>query len=242
MSNREKFKETFGKMGMSEEKLRDIENLEIPGKKRYGKYAVAFASICVIVFLSGKMFLEQEIDPVTYELVTGEITYYAAENAGEIDTEPEFMEEKKKRIPLREEHVMVNNDRLSDAVVDVYVDENGLTCYVFSDGLSSGTRIEEPKHTSVFIYEIKDEQSGGTTGGITQFCGRLKKIDDRVYLSFSDYEEGIDITDDFTDGVATGKMEWTLGVFDDRLEEIFVYRVEGTLEDYIVDVWWMEGK
>ena len=75
---------------------------------------------------------------------------------------------------------------------------------------------------------------------IVRFCGNLNKINDRIYLRFASYEEGIDITEDFVDGVATGKIKWSAGVLEERLEETFSYRVEGTLEDYTVDVWWVE--
>ena len=241
MSNHEKFKETFEQISMSEDKLQDIENLEIRTQKRAVRKPVivfAFACMCILVILLGKT--EPDSD-TGYQIVTGKITYYAAEGTVDGESRQELMEDGKERFVLKKEHVMVNNDKLSDVVTDAYVDENGLTCYEMSDGSVSGMVIEEPEHTSIFIYEIRYEEGGGQ-GGIVAFCGNLRKINDRIYLYFTSYEEGIDITEDFSDGVAVGKMKWSTGTLEKRLEETFEYRVEGTLEDYTVDVWWIEGE
>lgn len=247
MSNREKFKETFEQIGLSEEQLRNMENLEIQKSKQYKyrykynrrKPAIAIAFVCACVILSGMWFWDNGKDDVlTYEFVPGEITYYAAENEDENGIEQETIEEEEKGYRLRKEDVMVNNDRLSDSVVDVYVDEHGLTQYQLEDGSRSGIRIEDPEHMSVFIFEVRLEEGGGY-GTITCFHGTLVTLDDRIYLKFGSGAGKIDITEDFEDGIATGKMEWGTGSLDGRIDEIFEYRVEGTLEEYTVDVWWI---
>ena len=242
MSNHEKYKETFEKISMLEEKLQDVENLTAQTKnKMFWKPAVVFAFLCAFMVFSGKMVLDYNTKSTKYEVVTGKISYYAAENDGESDTEQESTVVEKERFVLREENVIVNNDRMSDIITDVYVDEDGLTRYVLSDGSSSAIRIEEPEHTSIFTYEICYEEGGGE-GGILAFCGNLQEFNGRIYLGFAEDEEGIDITDDFVDGAATGKIKWNLTSYEFRLEETFEYRVEGTLEDYTVDVWWVESK
>lgn len=241
MSNKEKFKDTFGQIELPEEKLREMENLQLQKKKKaYTKPVIAFAMGIALVLLCGNMLFADSIRDADYEVVTGKITYYAAENEGEIDTEQEPVEEKE-RFRLRKEHVMVNNDILSESVLDVYLHENGLTYYKLADGSRWGLRIEDPAHMSVFVYEIEQE-GGGSRGGIVDFHGILREINGKIYLNLDEAEAGKDITEDFSDGVVTGRFKWSSGSLDEWMEETFEYRVEGTLEDYTVDVWWVESE
>ena len=59
MSNREKFKETFGQIQVSKDVLDEMEHLEIkPQKKRYVKPVVVVAVMCALVLLTGKTVWE----------------------------------------------------------------------------------------------------------------------------------------------------------------------------------------
>lgn len=136
---------------------------------------------------------------------------------------------------LDKEDIRVNNHEFSDELVNTYVGEDGMTYYEFSDGSKTGVRIDNPAHTSVFEYRTPIE--GGTAGGVVWFEGTLYKEADRIYLDL--YGAPVDVTEDFADGMITGSFIYT-GI-DHDMEECFEYRVEGTLEDYTVDVWWVES-
>ena len=136
---------------------------------------------------------------------------------------------------LTEEEVRVNNDILSDQVVDSYLGEDGLYHYEFTDGSSADICIDDPEHTSVFSFKQKID--GGTSYSVIWFVGELKKSGDRLIL---DIVEPIDITDDFADGVASGTFVYKWKAGDVEYEATFAYNVEGTFENYTFDAWWVE--
>lgn len=213
MSNRELFKETFEQIELSSNRIDEITNMKVTRTKRNViKYATAVAAAMVVVVLTGNV--------ISYAMTGNSIV-------------EEVVSRYKK---LTKEEVRVNNDELSDQVVDTYMGEDGLYYYEFTDGSSAGIRIDEPEHTSVFVLNEKIE-GRGSSYCLIWFVGELKERDGRIIL---DIAEPIDITEDFADGVATGTFVYKWNANGSNHEETFAYRVEGTLENYTFDAWWAE--
>ena len=212
MSNHEFFKETFEQLEISSSAINEIKNMEASGAKRNViKYAMAIAATFVVVILSGNV-----------------ISYAMTGN--------NFIEEVVSRYKkLTKEEVRVNNDKLSNQVGDTYMGEDGLYHYEFTDGSSAGIHIDEPEHTSVF--SLKQQIEDGSSYMIVAFVGELTEREGRIIL---DVVEPIDITEDFVDGVATGTFIYKWNSNGSNYEETFAYRVEGTLENYTFDAWWIE--
>lgn len=99
--------------------------------------------------------------------------------------------------------------------------------------------VEELQHTSILIFQY-ETSSGGNAGQILKIVGKLQEKDGRIYLYLNSFEKGRDITEDFQDGVAEAKIYWDSGTVYDRVKGTLEFRVEGTLEDYTVDVWFVE--
>lgn len=235
MSNREKFKETFVQIEMSEDRLEEIANMEMQNKKKtYLKPMAALAAMVALVLLAGNLFENNVAGDSNREFVAGNITYYAKTG---IEAEEDDGEVIGTFLDFKKEHIEINNDVYYVEDVEIYIDENGLTIYAIGGAPSFGVLIEEPEHTSIISFNIQEKGMGG----FYKFVGRLKEKDGRIYLRFSEYSEGIDITDDFADGLATGTFESkdTEKIYD-KVCETFEYRVEGTLEEYTVDVWWVD--
>lgn len=151
---------------------------------------------------------------------------YAMTGNGIVDEVIQFLD-------LDKDDIRVNNHEFCEELTSTYVGEDGMTYYEFADGSATAIRIDNPAHTSVFEYRTSIE--GGIAGGVVWFVGTLYEQDGKIYLDL--YGEPVDVTEDFSDGVITGSFTYT-----DKMEEKFEYRVEGTLEDYTVDVWWVESE
>ena len=147
-----------------------------------------------------------------------------------------LVDEVRQYLDIEKADIRVNNHQFSEAVVSSYIGEDGLTYYEFSDGSTTGIRIDDPEHTSVFEY--KKSVEGGSVCEITCFEGNLYQQDGRIYLDL--YGEPMDVTEDFADGEVTGSFIYT-GIGND-LSERMEYSVKGTLENYTVDVWWVESE
>ena len=213
MSNRKLFKETFEQMELSPECCNEIKNMEnVKPKRNVLKYATAVAAALTVVIFSGNGIC------------------YAMTGNGVVE---EIVKQYKK---LTQEEVRVNNDKLSDEVSDAYVGEDGMYHYEFTDGSSAGIVIEEPEHTAVFSFKQKQE-GGGTFYSITAFVAELEEQNGRIILNII---EPIDITEDFADGVVEGTFVETWKVGDLDYEATFAYRVEGSLENYTFEAWWIE--
>lgn len=212
MTNHENFKATFNQMRLSQTYIEELKNVE---NKKLGrgiaKYASAIAAAFVIVFLSS--------NGICYAMTGNSVI-------------EEVVNKYKK---LTKEEVRVNNDIPSDQVIDSYLGEDGLYHYEFTDGSSANICIEDPEHTSVFSFKQKIDE--GTSYSVIWFVGELKKSEDRLIL---DIVEPIDITEDFADGVASGTFEYKWKTGDVEYEATFAYKVEGTLENYTFNAWWIE--
>ena len=213
MSNQKLFKETFGQVELSQGSIENLKNLErVKSKRNILKYATAVAATLAVVILSS--------NGICYAMTGNSVVEEVA----------------KQYKKLTQEEVRVNNDKLSDQVIDTYVGEDGMYHYEFADGSSAGMVIEEPEHTAVFSFKQKIP-GGGTSYSLTAYVAELEACNGRIIL---DIVEPIDITEDFADGVVEGIFveRWKVGESD--YEATFGYRLEGTLEDYIFDAWWIE--
>ena len=236
MNNKEKFKETFEQIEISKDVLGEIENLEAKRhRKNYVRPVIAFAMMCALILLTGKVVFDYTQIEDTDEFAKGKI-FYAAETEEDNYT---FIELPRNEVQLKKENVIVNNDELSQEVASFYVDAEGRYCYEMSDGSSSKVLVEVPGHTSILWFHYKTER-GGTSRTMIQFEGKLEEQDGRIYLCFNSYEDGRDITEDFKDGVASERIYWELENAFDRVKATLEYRVEGTLDNYTVDVWFVE--
>ena len=144
----------------------------------------------------------------------------------------EVMKQYKK---FAKEDVRVDNDNLSDEVLNIYVEDDEVYYYEFSDGSSAGIVIEDPEHTSVFSF--KQKYDGGTFYSVTVFVAKMEERNGRIIL---DIVEPIDVTEDFADGVVEGSFveRWKVG--DSDYEATFGFRIQGTLDNYTFDAWWIE--
>lgn len=212
MSNRELFKETFEQIELSSNCIDEITNTKVTRTKRNViKYATAVAATMAVIVLSGNV--------ISYAMTGNNIV-------------EEVVSRYKK---LTQEEVRVNDDELSNQVVDTYMGEDGLYHYEFTDGSSVGIRIDDPEHSAVF--SMKQQREEGASYSTIVFVGELKERDGRIIL---DVVEPIDITEDFADGVATGSFVYKWNVASLYYEATFAYRVEGTLGNYTFDAWWGE--
>lgn len=237
MSNKEKYRETFSQIEVSKDVLDKMECLEVKGqRKNYVNPVFVVAVMCALVLLTGKIVWDFAETNENDGLENGKIYYYAAEKEEERYI---FIELPRNEVQLKQENILVNNDELSEEVVAAYVDENGYYCYEMRDGSGSNMLVEEPEHTSILIYQYENER-GGNTWAMLKFEGELKAEDGRIYLCFNSYEKGRDITEDFQDGVAGAKIYWESEDVYDRVKATLEFRVEGTLDDYTVDVWFVE--
>lgn len=234
MSNKEKFKETFGQIEISNEVLDEIEGFQLKSKRRnYVKPIVVVAVMCALVLLMGKFVWNFTEGKSNNELANGKIYYYAAEREEEKSI---IYQIPKNEVVLKNEHMLVNNDKLSEDVIAFYTDDEGFYCYEMKDGNAWRMKVEKPEHTSILGYRYKNDR-GGTSSGILGFDGELKEKDGRIYLCFDSTEKGRDITESFQDGTASGRIYWETEDIYDRIKATLEFQVSGTLENYTVDIW-----
>lgn len=210
MSNHKIFKETFEQIELRSSRIEELKNIQIV-KSKYStlRYVAAVAVTFVMVMLT--------CNGICYAMTGNNVVEKVINRYKE----------------LTEEEVRVNNDILSEQVVDSYLREDGLYHYEFTDGSSASIYIENPEHTSVF--SLKQKIENGSSYSLICFVGELSDLNGRIIL---DIVGPIDITEDFADGVASGTFEYKWKTSSVEYQETFVYRVEGTLEKYTVDVWW----
>lgn len=239
MSNKEKFRETFEQVEISKEVLGEIECLETKGRRKsYIKPVIAFAMMCALVLLTGKAVFDYTHTKEKDEVAIGKI-YYAAEKEEEEEDNYNFVELPKEVVELKKENVMVNNDELSKEVVEHYVDDEGFYCYKFQDDSSASILVEKPEHTSVLMFRYETNK-GGNSGLTLCFEGEVTEVAGRIYLRFNPYEKARDITEDFQNGVASERFYYEFEGVYERVKAILEYRVEGTVDNYSVDVWFVE--
>lgn len=212
MTNHEKFKETFEQIELRSSRIEELKNIQIVKlKHNILRYAAAIVVTFSIVLLT--------CNGICYAMTGNNVV-------------EKVINRYKK---LTEEEVRVNNDILSDQVVDSYWGEDNMYHYEFADGTSANIRIENPEHTSVF--SLKQKIENGSSYSLICFVGELSDLNGRIIL---DIVGPIDITEDFADGVASGIFEYEWKSSGTEYKENFGYRVEGTIEKYTVDVWWMK--
>ncbi|MBO5450412.1 MAG: hypothetical protein J6L77_04850 [Coprococcus sp.] len=111
-------------------------------------------------------------------------------------------------------------------IIDGKETEADMTWHQEGDYMVGTIEYEVPEGREIFVCDEEDVDGNSeieyNTPGLTE--GRLEVENDRIYLVVEDSK--VDITEDFTDGEATGSIELA-GVQ-------YVYTVTGTAEDYDV--------
>ena len=228
MRNKELFKETFQQVILSEEKFREVRNVQVGVKKWSAiKYVTAFTSIAIILFFSGngisyamtgKLLWE---DPFKEELLD---KYHEMSNQ-DIQYRPRVHLDGNISTSKEEIITPLDEEGKPQGIMDFFIDEKGDYNYVVaSGGIYSVTIDGEPKHTSVIVYETDEGY------GVRMYEGKVKEENGKTMLYM--FMLPIDITEDFADGVASGIGDRELAYDDAHYE----YYVEGTLEDYTCTV------
>lgn len=245
MNNKKKFKETFERIALSNDALGELERLEVKrSTKSYVKPVVAFAMMCALVLFTGVVLFDSSKFQVSENGAIGKIFYAAEteleeEQIDEEKNEDDFYDLPKEEVRFTKENVLVNNDRLSEDVVEFYVDEEGFYCYKMKDDSFSKVLVKTPEVTSILKFSYETER-GGNSGLTLQFDGKLEKVDERIYLRLKPYEPAKDITEDFQDGIASAQFYYEFEGLYEIVKATLEYRVEGTWDDYTVDVWFVE--
>lgn len=183
MSNKQRYKETFDTMMLSEERIRKVKSMieknEKKKMRRTGFRVAVSAAVLTAVFLIGN------------------VVSYAA-------TGSTLVEKGMKRVSF-----CVNKDNvsISGEVVQTKNDKDGNTSYEMKskDGevstrISVNNRYLEDGSISV-VAGTKDKELA-----ITLISAKLEKKGKKVYLVIGDGEKRLDITKDFADGEAKGEF------------------------------------
>lgn len=214
MNNKQLYQDTFHSMEMSEEALGKVRNMSEKNKKIGRRTGLRVAAAVAAVVLA---------------LGLGNGAVYAATGSAPVAEVASEMAEK----VMARVSVYINGkpiDTTDDSVVTTYVDEEG------------NTHIEtsvDPDTESVIVYDpgaLEDEnmsvieeiytEDGKAAGETIIVSGELKQKGDKVLLVVGDNLKTIDITEDFADGDAKGKV---------KIEgKTYRYHVSGTVEDYDV--------
>lgn len=181
MTNKQRYKETFDTMMLSEERIRKVKSMieknEKKRMRRTGFRVAVSAAVLTAVFLIGN------------------VVSYAA-------TGSTLVEKGMKRVSF-----CVNKDNVSISVVQTKNDKDGNTSYEMKskDGEVSGrisvnNRYLEDESISV-VAGTKDKELA-----MVLISAKLEKKGKKVYLVIGDGERRLDITKDFADGEAKGEF------------------------------------
>ena len=182
MSNKQRYKETFDTMMLSEERIRKVKSMiEKNGKKkirRTGFRVAVSAAVLTAVFLIGNV--------------------YAATGSTLVEKGME-----KVSICVKKDNVSVTGE-----VIKTEKDKDGNTSYEMkskdgqvSSRISVNNRYLETESISV-VAGTDDKELA-----VRLISARLEKEGKKVYLVIGDKEKRLDITKDFADGTAKGEFE-----------------------------------
>ena len=208
MNNKQLYKDTFDSFKMSEEALREVKNMSENNKKNRGKtgfrVAAAVAAVVLVFALgNGAVYAATGSAPVTK--VAGKVIEHVS--------------------------VYINGKKADDSAVKTYVDEDGNTHMEVSVDPDDKTTVEtfatsEDDNLSMDA-EFKSEDGSGEIDFKTM-SGVLKQEGDKVFLVIENNLKTIDITEDFSDGSAEGKV---------KIEgREYKYSVSGTVEEYNINI------
>ena len=184
MSNKQRYKETFDTMMLSEERIRKVKSMiEKNGKKkirRTGFRVAVSAAVLTAVFLIGN------------------VAVYAATGSTLVEKGME-----KVSFCVKKDNVSVTGE-----VIETEKDKDGNTSYEMkskdgqvSSRISVNNRYLETESISV-VAGTDDKELA-----VRLISARLEKEGKKVYLVIGDKEKRLDITKDFADGTAKGEFE-----------------------------------
>ena len=184
MSNKQRYKETFDTMMLSEERIRKVKSMiEKNGKKkirRTGFRVAVSAAVLTAVFLIGN------------------VAVYAATGSTLVEKGME-----KVSFCVKKDNVSVTGE-----VIKTEKDKDGNTSYEMkskdgqvSSRISVNNRYLETESSSV-VAGTDDKELA-----VRLISARLEKEGKKVYLVIGDKEKRLDITKDFADGTAKGEFE-----------------------------------
>ena len=184
MSNKQRYKETFDTMMLSEERIRKVKSMiEKNGKKkirRTGFRVAVSAAVLTAVFLIGN------------------VAVYAATGSTLVEKGME-----KVSFCVKKDNVSVTGE-----VIKTEKDNDGNTSYEMkskdgqvSSRISVNNRYLETESISV-VAGTDDKELA-----VRLISARLEKEGKKVYLVIGDKEKRLDITKDFADGTAKGEFE-----------------------------------
>ena len=213
MNHKQWYKDTFDQFELSEEALGKVKNMNMNSKKRHLKTGVRAAAAAVAVVMV---------------FALGNAAVYAATGTSPAGKVAEQVVE---RVT-----VLINGIKADDDDVKRYVDKNGDTHVdlTIEDGSHSeiiydGDALKE-NHISISSDSSTakggDEDSAETV--MTLIGAKLKKEGNKVFLIVGNDEASVDITKDFADGRAEGKVK-----IDGKK---YKYCVTGTIDQYDVTV------
>ncbi|MBR4026218.1 MAG: hypothetical protein IKJ01_01500 [Lachnospiraceae bacterium] len=246
MKNKDLFKETFSKVSMSEDALKNLQNISkeeidtqrIKPQLVTFRYSTVFALVALIIgFSSGIFIMNKEIKKIQRQQSREEMVHTT-----ETDKQEDNIEQgnESEYIELRMNNY-INGYYIDKEEVIFYVDENKVWHVEFKNNKMEPWALALPKdlileHTS-FIYRLGSYWKHGTPYGSQLRIGyipiNLQQEEKTIYFEWDCRK--IDITEDFADGVATGiceiENEYTY------LGEKYRYLIEGTLENYTAKIW-----
>ena len=184
MSNKQRYKETFDTMMLSEERIRKVKSMiEKNGKKkirRTGFRVAVSAAVLTAVFLIGN------------------VAVYAA-------TGSTLVEKGMEKVSFC---VIKDNVSVTGEVIKTEKEKDGNTSYEMkskdgqvSSRISVNNRYLETESISV-VAGTDDKELA-----VRLISARLEKEGKKVYLVIGDKEKRLDITKDFADGTAKGEFE-----------------------------------
>ena len=184
MSNKQRYKETFDTMMLSEERIRKVKSMiEKNGKKkirRTGFRVAVSAAVLTAVFLINN------------------VAVYAATGSTLVEKGME-----KVSFCVKKDNVSVTGE-----VIKTEKDKDGNTSYEMkskdgqvSSRISVNNRYLETESISV-VAGTDDKELA-----VRLISARLEKEGKKVYLVIGDKEKRLDITKDFADGTAKGEFE-----------------------------------
>ncbi len=184
MSNKQRYKDTFDTMMLSEERIRKVKSMiEKNGKKkirRTGFRVAVSAAVLTAIFLIGN------------------VAVYAATGSTLVEKGME-----KVSFCVKKDNVSVTGE-----VIKTEKDKDGNTSYEMkskdgqvSSRISVNNRYLETESISV-VAGTDDKELA-----VRLISARLEKEGKKVYLVIGDKEKRLDITKDFADGTAKGEFE-----------------------------------
>lgn len=218
-SNKQLYRDTFDQIKLSEQGYRQIRNWEEntmihfdkKQKKRMAYRAAVSLAALTVVFLSANGIAYAATGSTLIEQVAGHVSVYINGK------------------PYDGEKVTKIQDKNGDTRYQVTVDEKtDQSTEIRMEESAKGSTVSDEKSAASSAPEdtVKDPSSASQETPKTT----VKQVDDTIYLiieGISKKPVQVDITQDYADGSAEGKLQIK--------NTEYQYRVRGTLEEYTVN-------